>query len=313
MKAPTTASVIIPAYNAAPWIAEAIRSVLNQDFPELELIVVNDGSTDETEEIASAFGDRIRIVTKPNGGSASARNAGLRVARGEYIAFLDGDDLWTRDKLRLQMNFLKRNSLRWVYCDGYSFQDGTGEMLSRFGDLWTFHRGHILEHLYVHNFIPSGSPVISRSIFEELGGFDERVRFAEDWEMWLRIAAAYPTDFVQKPLFLYRLHGANSTRDENILSALHQRVVVVNRAAQREPSRLAKLKPRSLASCFEQAGRVLARNRSLPRARTMFFNALLLNPVNLRVCFFWICTFLGDRLLSKGLQYRGMRRRNVSS
>ena len=100
---PPKVSVIIPAYNAAPYLAETLASVFAQSYPDYEIIVVDDGSTDDTLAVLEQFADRITLIRKPNGGPASARNAGLRQARGELLAFLDGDDLWLPDKLAAQV------------------------------------------------------------------------------------------------------------------------------------------------------------------------------------------------------------------
>src|SRR5919201_1733113 len=103
-----TVSVVIAVYNGARWIAETLDSVLAQSFPRFEVIVVDDGSTDATPAVAASYGDRVRYLRQDNGGQPSARNAGIRAARGSYIAFVDADDLWVPTKLQMQVDFLAR-------------------------------------------------------------------------------------------------------------------------------------------------------------------------------------------------------------
>src|SRR5258705_11877236 len=117
-------SVIIPAHNAAPWLSDAVGSVLKQSYRDFEVIVVDDGSTDDSGAVIAGFGDKIRSVRQPNRGLPAARNTGIRNALGDWIGFLDADDLWLFDKLERQMSLIHQTQgLRGVYCNAYMFDD----------------------------------------------------------------------------------------------------------------------------------------------------------------------------------------------
>jgi glycosyltransferase involved in cell wall biosynthesis len=307
-RAPTV-SVIIPAFNASPWISETIESVLAQQFTDFELIVVDDGSTDNTAETASAFGNRVRVLRKPNGGTSSARNMGILNSKGDYIAFLDADDLWKPEKLSLQVELLEATGLKWVYCDGYAFRSNSRKILFRFGRVYKFHKGDILEPLFLENFIPSGTPVIARSVFEELGCFDETLLGPEDLEMWLRIAAVYPTDFVSEPLFLYRIHEYSKSRDENLPRLMENQRRIVKILAKREAPRLAHLQNQSLAGCWNVAGRALARTGNRSEARRMFLRSIALYPYSpTSYLHFFVCAG-GQPFVNAAVRFRELIRR----
>jgi|SRR5579859_5860201 len=276
----TTVSVVIPAYNAAKWIASTLDSVLAQDFQDFEVIVVNDGSTDLTASILANY-TRINCLHKTNGGLGSARNAGIRAAQGEYIAFVDADDLWLPSKLTLQVQLLEQTQLAWAYCDGYIFDSDTGTVSSVFGRTRRFHSGDILCQLFIENFIPSPTPLIRRNVFDEVGLFDqtEVVHMREDWDLWLRIAARYPVALVNRPLVCYRRHAGSNTAREHPLAVLRSQVAVIENAAAREPRRLGPLKDRALARHYFDTARTLASQGNWATARGMFAQAIRLQPL----------------------------------
>jgi glycosyltransferase involved in cell wall biosynthesis len=203
-----TVSVVIPAYNYGRYLAEAIDSVLAQTHRPLEIIVVDDGSTDETAEVIASYGERIRAIRQANAGVSAARNTGIDAARGEYLAFLDADDTWYPRKLELQMaRFEAEPSLGLVHA-GLEVVDGEGRMLA------VMTRGH--QGSISHNLLrlqqdvlvgPGSSIVVPRRVAQEVGGFDERLAPSEDWDFCYRIAVRYHVGFVPEPLVRYRLHG----------------------------------------------------------------------------------------------------------
>lgn len=199
-------SVIIPSYNSAKYLSEAIDSALNQTFKDFELIVVDDGSTDNTAEILSKYGNKIRCFSQENKGVSAARNRGIRESKGEYIAFLDSDDIWLPKKLELQMQKLSNNpEYTWSYCDKISvFEDGIKEEDNN--NLIKPLEGYIFDHLLVKNFIPTPSVIIKRGCFESAGLFDENLLHLEDYDLFLRLAKDYPISFVNKKLFIRRVH-----------------------------------------------------------------------------------------------------------
>jgi glycosyltransferase involved in cell wall biosynthesis len=197
-------SVIIPAYNAERTIQETIESVLSQSFIDLEVIVINDGSNDDTEEVVSGLKDaRIRFFSYPNSGPQISRNRGIEKATGDYLSFLDADDLWTTDKLEAQFAALQENSDCAVAYSWTSFIDENGKPLPG-GQRFRFN-GQVYEQLLLGDFIGSGSnPLICKEALLSVGTFDEALLGGQDWEMWLRLASQYSFAVVPRDQVLYR-------------------------------------------------------------------------------------------------------------
>jgi glycosyltransferase involved in cell wall biosynthesis len=201
-------SVVIPTYNYGHFLAEAIQSVLEQTFRDFEIIVVDDGSTDNTREVIEQFGDSVRYIHQNNQGVAVARNNGIKAARGQYIAFLDADDLWLPQKLQLQTALFEEcPHVGLVYSTVYLFESKSGAIVGEY-PVSCCRKGKVLRDLYMYPFIPSPTPLIPKDVFNVVGCFDNRFDPKEDSEMWLRIAARYEFAFVPKPLAKYRLHGS---------------------------------------------------------------------------------------------------------
>lgn len=200
-------SVIIPVYNGEKTIRETIASVLNQTFTDFELIIINDGSADKTPEILENISDaRIKIFSFPNAGLSTSRNRGIDRASGKYIAFIDADDLWKPDKLEAQYQALEANIEAAVAYSWTDYIDETGQFLRR-GPHCNF-SGNVYSKLLLADFIGSGSnPMIRTQVFSEVGKFNESLRYVEDWEMWLRLAARYSFIVVPFVQVFYRKYA----------------------------------------------------------------------------------------------------------
>ena len=309
-----TVSVVIPAYNAARWIGETLDSILAQTFQDFAVIVVDDGSTDDTAAVVAGFGERVCCMHKSNGGQSSARNVGIRAARGEYIAFVDADDLWAKEKLRLQVDLLKRTGLAWVYCDALAFDDESGKPLFKFGELVQQYDGDILKPLFLADFIPSPTPIIQKSVFEHVGYFDEdrTLQNREDWDMWLKIAACYPIGLVSEPLANYRVHSTSMTSSEDPQVFLQGHFAVIERAIAREPTRLAPLKNQAIANRYVHAGRSMAGQGNTRGAREMFAQAIQYCPGQWQAYIFLISTFFGRQMIARLVKWN-RRRRQVTT
>lgn len=205
-------SVIIPTYNSPEFLKAAISSVLAQTYTELEVVVVDDGSTDNTAEVVRQFESRVRYVYQSNAGTASARNTGIRSARGEVISFLDHDDLWLPGKLERQLPSLRLNesitesideSVGMVFCGRQFFNTYTNKVTS----------SHPAEaELRVHDFLGHAtialqSAIVPRPIFNVVGLFDEQLLGTDDWEMCIRIAQKYRVVGVPDVLVSIRGHA----------------------------------------------------------------------------------------------------------
>jgi glycosyltransferase involved in cell wall biosynthesis len=182
-------SVVIPAYNAAWCICRAVDSVLAQDFSDFELIVVDDGSQDDIVTILAGYGDAVRVISKPNGGLSSARNAGISAAKGEYVAFLDADDWWMPAKMARQVALMNARPDLLFCSTASAVQTPAGERLAD----WRCGVESVstLESIFSVNahVAGSGSAVMAkREAFSRAGGFDESLRSLEDIDMWMRLA-----------------------------------------------------------------------------------------------------------------------------
>jgi glycosyltransferase involved in cell wall biosynthesis len=210
-------SVIIPTYNRAAYIADAIRSVQSQDHPEVEIIVADDGSTDDTLAIVAGFGETLLYLPLAHGGlPAATRNRGLAKATGDFVAFLDSDDLFLPHKLRLQLSvFLAHPEAGLVYSDGYYFRDDPTQPTGRLLSGLPTPSGDVLPELIRGNFIMSPALLVRRSCLEEVGPFDEdpELRVSEDYELWLRVAARFPVFYAPDEVAAVRRHEGSISRD----------------------------------------------------------------------------------------------------
>ncbi len=229
---PYSVSCIIPTYNRADFIPDAIRSVQAQTHRVDEIIIIDDGSTDDTAAIIGAMPDpRIRYVYQSNAGISRARNHGLRLSSGDVVAFLDSDDLWNPDKLEKQLACLVHGNFGLVYC-AKSWINSAGADIENPYPQSTFPQGNIFRDLFLSNFISTSSCVIAlRKCFDDVGFFAESADFTngQDYEMWLRIARAYPVGAVPEELVRYRTHQTNQTgtrprRYRGTLSAVHSAI-----------------------------------------------------------------------------------------
>ncbi|MFB2837628.1 glycosyltransferase [Floridanema evergladense] len=242
-------SVVIPVYNGEKTIKETIDSVLKQTFTNFELIIINDGSIDRTLEIIYSIKDeRLKVFSYPNAGLAASRNRGIYLAKGQYISFIDADDLWTPDKLELQLKALEENSEAAV---AYSWTDcinETGKFLGK-GSYLSF-SGDVRANLLLTNFIDSGSNVLIRTeALKKVGYFDESRKSCEDWDMWLRLASGYSFIAISKPQVLYRI--SSTSMSTNLLRMEAESMEVIERACDRNPSYLTRLKPLSKGNIYK--------------------------------------------------------------
>jgi glycosyltransferase involved in cell wall biosynthesis len=204
-------SVIIPAYNSGATIAATINSVLRQTHADYEIIVVDDGSTDNTQAQVTAFGDQVHYVYQPNRERSAARNHGIRLAQGKYIAFLDADDRWRPEKLAKQVALLDRRSdLALVYCWA-SLIDPAGIKCGVIGQDFPIEQAEhcvAFEGLLLGRSIPTLTTIVRAACLATTGLFDEQICYIEDWDLWLRFALHYPIGFVPEVLADYQMHNA---------------------------------------------------------------------------------------------------------
>ena len=249
-----TISVVIPTYNAERTIVDTITSVQKQTFSDFEIIVIDDGSKDKTVERLNTIKDsRLKVFPYENGGVSVARNRGLAQATGEYISFLDHDDLWTPDKLELQLAALQQNpeagvAYSWTY------------KMSEKGDSFSpakkvFYEGNVYPDLLVYNFIDNGSNILIRKqALESSGGFNPTLAYCADWDFYLRLATHWPFVLVPKPQVFYRQSSGSMSSKITLLE--NESLALLEKAFQEAPTELQSLKNQSLANVYRYCGKL---------------------------------------------------------
>jgi glycosyltransferase involved in cell wall biosynthesis len=242
-------SVIIPAFNASKTIQETIESVLNQTFTDFELIVINDGSQDATLEVVDRIRDhRLKVFSYPNAGVSATRNRGLAKATGEFISFLDADDLWTPDKLEAQLKALQANPQADVAYSWTDYIDEFGQFLYPGSHITV--NGDVYAKLLLGNFLENGSnALIRRKALIEICGFDESLFGPEEWDLFIRLAASCQFAAVPHPQVLYRL--STTSISFNLARQEAQCLRVIDQAFDQAPVSLAHLKKQSLANLYQ--------------------------------------------------------------
>ena len=196
-------SVVIPTFNRWPLVGEAVESVLAQSYANFELIVVDDGSTDETQEELAKLGSRLRLFAKAGKGVAAARNFGVSRALGSFIAFLDSDDLWRPKKLEVQTAFMKRHPEIQI-CQSEEIWIRNGIRVNPKAKHQKFSGDIFFRSLDLCLVSPS-AVMMTKTLFEQVGGFDESFPVCEDYELWLRIAVEHAVALISEPLVVKRL------------------------------------------------------------------------------------------------------------
>ena len=246
---PLSISVVIPVFNCERYIGDAIRSVLAQTCPAAEIIVVDDGSSDQTRLALQPFRNSVHYIYQEHAGVGVARNRGVANCSGDLVAFLDADDLWLPDKLQLQLDYLLRHpDYALVYTDMGMF-DETG-VLQPSVKQWlgmTLPSGWIFRQLFAETLFAADSVLVWRQCLQSMGGFDESLLSGEDYHMWLRLARHYQFGCIDRPLLMYRQHPSMTTRTLGNASALPDGVpweaLVIEKVIQLYPEVMDELGP----------------------------------------------------------------------
>lgn len=284
-------SVVIPTFNRAHLIRRALDSVLAQTYKNLDIIVVDDASTDDTEVVIRSYEDsRIRYVRlEHNRGGSAARNVGLRLSKGEYIAFLDSDDEWVADKVRRHLDVFQAHpechivysAVKTVYPDGSVFVrhlDGP--------------EGRIFDRLMVRNVVgPTSAFVIKRECFERVGGFDESLPSSQDYDLWLRLAKHYQFKKISEPLVVYHWHGNQIST--NMEAKWRGMLAILEK--YRDDLRMY---PFAHAEKHYRLGRFLLNHGHMSEGRRHLARAVSIYPWRLRYAAFWGLSLLGSQSFS---------------
>lgn len=276
-------SVIIPAYNCARYLDGAIQSVINQSFKDIEIIVIDDGSTDNTADIIKPFTGHIKYYRQENKGAASARNHGIKLSSGKYIAFLDSDDLWEPHKLAAQLNILENQPDFPVVHTNASTIDQDGNMiLKSANEKRQSHNGMIFEEFFLKNIsvILTSSAIIDRKCLETTGLFDDAFPVLQDYDFFLRLSWSHPVFFIKEPLVKYRVRPYSLTRT-NAMRNIHDSEKILEKTISEHPDffkqhrKLLETKRRNLN--FNSAKQLFYAG-DLPASRLYFKKVLLSCP-----------------------------------
>jgi glycosyltransferase involved in cell wall biosynthesis len=205
-------SIIIPTFNSYEKLQRAIESIKGQTFTDFEVIIVDDGSTDGTQaKIQKRLYKKIHYFYKANGGPASARNLGIREASGEYLCFLDADDEFMPEKL-LEYYTASQNGEVFLFSDAEYFNEKT-KSSTLFSSKEQMRYGNCFQSLMENNFIVASTVCVKKSVLETTAYFDEalKIKFVEDYDLWLKIAKKYPLTYIEKPLTKYYIHESNNS------------------------------------------------------------------------------------------------------
>ncbi|HLH07363.1 MAG TPA: glycosyltransferase [Terriglobales bacterium] len=298
----TLISVIIPCYNSERFVKRAIDSVLAQTFKDYEIVVVDDGSTDSTAEKVKKYGSLVRYLHQENRGLPAARNSGIKIAQGKYIALLDDDDWWVPEKLEKQLKILATSPrAAMVYCDAtvvYESGDPEESFLAQFRYGTKLPRGRVRSQLIEHNFILPSTVLIVRDCLDKVGGFDESFRAVEDLDFWLRLASNWEIEVVPEPLIFRREGSHNMTANAERISTY------ALRALEKANSTLAldrsekKLLNHKSAQYRWNLGYGYFKKQQFRDAREQFAEAMKCDWRNWRSLPYWILSFMPTAMIN---------------
>lgn len=244
-----TVSVVIPAYNRARYLRQAVDSVLDQDYPDLEVLVVDDGSTDDTPGILASYGPRVHAVTQKNAGPSAARNRGVREAAGELVAFHDSDDLMLPGRLRAQAALFAKNPDLGLASADYLKIGPDGEALGS-DRLSLADRLRLASGVCYRNFFATPTVMVRRACLKATGLFAEDLSFGEDWDLWLRLLSRFPARHLPVPLAAIRFHSQsivatlspqNFDQWREVIERDHARLAACGRRSQADALRRKRL------------------------------------------------------------------------
>lgn len=268
-------SVIVPVYNRAHLVAETIESILLQTYQPVEIILINDGSSDGSlavlREYESRYPKWIRVVDQPNQGQTVARNNGIKVAQGQFIAFLDSDDLWVKDKLERQIPRFEPG-VGLVYS-GTEIIDEAGQTV-RFEPADETMSGYIYPQLLIKNRMTGGTVVVTADSLSRVGFFSTDFQAAENWDLWLRICKVYSTRVVSDPLVKYRIHCNNMSGDGQLMLRAKLQIIEKHCDVHSKDGVVARYSRRAYADYHYREGLNYFSKAQYQSARKAFFKVL---------------------------------------
>jgi hypothetical protein len=329
-------SVIIPTYNSEKYICKAIDSVLMQTYKDFEIIVIDDGSSDNTKDILSKYNGKIRYLYEDNKGASAARNLGIKESRGEYVAFLDADDIWLADKLKLQVDAINTDPQIALVCtDAESFNEqgivkttffttaDPDRLLKRgyyirhkiaqrkINDLYQF-KGNFYKELISRNFILTSSVLMRKTCFDKIGYFNSEFHVTQDYDLWLRAAMHFPFLYINKVTFRYRLRddslsGKLSIREYTYLKQCGK---ILERHLEDCPASYKKTIKRLISEHYRIAAWGFLCHDELKKVKPLSLRSLLYDKTQIKLYLYILVSFLPLRWvkLIKKLKLRSAKR-----
>ncbi len=287
-------SVIISTYNRAQFLIKAIESVLNQTFQSFELIIVDDGSTDETEKIVKEFqkkDKRIKyiLLEENSGGPSKPKNIGIDISSGKYLAFLDDDDEWFPEKLEKQLDIFKNNNnLTLVACNSLDVYEEKGTIkkykIKKRKDYFVA----ILESCFIHS---SSSVIVKKDALNNVGFFDENLKIGEDWDMWIRILSQYHFSFTEEPLFKYHIHNKNISQKLCEKDSIGDHLSIFNKHKKHYLNN-----HKIYSNKLRYDGTRYMLSSQVKNAQKAFLKSIKINPLNLKSYLYFFISFLGIKI-----------------
>jgi len=315
--APERITALIPTYNSERYIREAVESVLGQTYPIHEVLVIDDGSTDRTQDLLARYGDRISYISQPNAGPPAARNRGLALATGDLIALLDSDDLWAPTKTERQMDYFKRHpECGLVYSDMKTFDDtGIIEESVKISRHLQLPSGWVFAELFSETLFQTSAVLVRKKCLDTIGGFDTCLRMGDDYELFLRVARHFELGYVDEPLVFYRQHVSQGTRSwgKQLQEGLPWEFIVLNSVLRRYPEVIEELGRgkvhRRLSKPFATLAYACMAEGDHENCRRLIRSALHYCPINLAYLRYYVMTFLSPRTLAGVKHLSAMSRR----
>lgn len=287
-------SIVLPTYNRANLIGRSIQSLLNQTFKDCEIIVVDDFSSDNTEEIVKKIDDPCihYFRHKANLGAAAARNTGITLSKGEFITFQDSDDEWIKDKLEKQINkFQSLAEMVDLVYSGFSFVSETsGENISEFVPAL---KGNVYVNFLKGCILGSPTPIVRKECFQESGFFDESLPSCQDWDMWIRISKYYEFDYVRDNLAKYYVHG------EQISTNLDDRITGLEKILDKHYDDISE-NNEAFSLITRKLGLLFALSGNPKKARKFILMSIYINPFQrITIYFHFLLSFLMPKFQKK--------------
>lgn len=262
MKHQPLVSVVIATYNMGQYISQAVESVLNQSWNNLEVIVVDDGSTDNTEEVMQQFCGNAKVIyiKNENQGQPRAKNCGIKNTKGDFIAFCDADDLWEPNKLEVQMPLFSSPKIGVVYSEINNINQH-GERVTRPNNEKRC-SGNVIEQLLLENFVPFGTAVMRKACVAQNGMFNEQYRMGIDWDLWLRYSLDWEFAFTAEPTYIYRIWDGQMSNNYRGRYK-HAHLILQNFIAQHGTKIRKSVLDKAVADTYVREANVIAKHEKL--------------------------------------------------